>query len=83
VVVVTSHQTPQFASGAIRLWWIKVGGRVYPGQKPSVDRSGLRRGEMAIAAGCEIRAPAVGGRVRLLTINCHALADERVQMESD
>lgn len=33
VVVGTSHQTPQFAAAAIRLWWVKVGRRVYPGQK--------------------------------------------------
>jgi hypothetical protein len=32
VVVGTSHQTAQFAGAAIRLWWQKVGQRVYPGK---------------------------------------------------
>jgi hypothetical protein len=29
VVVGTSHQTPEFAVAAIRLWWLKVGQQVY------------------------------------------------------
>jgi hypothetical protein len=33
VVVGTSHQTPQFAVAAIRLWWIKVGCKVYRHKK--------------------------------------------------
>jgi hypothetical protein len=33
VVVGIAHQTPQFAVAAIRLWWIKVGRKGYPGKK--------------------------------------------------
>lgn len=32
VVVGTSHQTPQFAGGAIRLWWRQIGRQMYPGK---------------------------------------------------
>jgi hypothetical protein len=33
VVVGTSHQTPQFAVAAMRVWWIKVGRKIYRRKK--------------------------------------------------
>lgn len=33
VVVGTSHQTPAFASAAIRKWWLRIGRRIYAGKK--------------------------------------------------
>ena len=33
VIVGVSHDTPQFAVGAIRSWWVRVGRKVYPGQR--------------------------------------------------
>ena len=62
VVVGTSHQTPQFAVAAIRLWWIKVGRRVYPGQK-----------HLLIEADC---GGANGNRCWLWKYGLQQLADE-------
>jgi hypothetical protein len=62
VVVGTSHQTPQFAVAAIRLWWIKVGRRVYPGKK-----------HLLIEADC---GGANGNRCWLWKYGLQQLADE-------
>jgi Rhodopirellula transposase DDE domain len=62
VVVGTSHQTSQFAVAAIRLWWIKVGRRVYPGKK-----------HLLIEADC---GGANGNRCWLWKYGLQQLADE-------
>jgi hypothetical protein len=62
VVVGMSHQTPQFAVAAIRLWWIKVGRRVYP-----------RKKHLLIEADC---GGAHGNRCWLWKYGLQQLADE-------
>jgi len=62
VVVGTSHNTAEFAVAAIRLWWLKLGRRLYPGQTHLLIQ--------ADGGGSN------GSRARLWRVKLQQLADE-------